>query len=483
MNKIRKRNFKVDKTQVIIKIPKEFDFSTFIEVIKEFPELGYIRESSNEVFFLSYPIGSGIKVEKVTIKNLIKRYKLESEKQYKIIYKYAKIDKNGITRYFIPNEICVKFKNNLKETEIKNIFYKLNINDYRSTVLNNYYEVIVSSNLFKSINIFNKIEEVEYAEPSEFRTDGSPCGLLLKSNKNLRNNCNWIDYISLKEAWSIESGNKDVVIVIIDYGFNIEHENIKSNLIKDYSSEWNFSSNEVNDDPKHGTNVAGIAAGADANEFKGVAYDCSLLPLTFETEFVKMINIVRVFDFVINEAKKNSHKRYIINCSWSLYIDHLGLSKTIEEAKKQNILIVCSSGNCNEDGKKLKTFPSYYDSTMSVAALNCNDKKYLSSNYGKHISVSASGYVDKTSSAPGDNQLYSNFEKTSAAAPQVAGLAGLIWSKNMKLKNKEVQKYIENSCDNVDHKNKKKHKLGKGKINALRALNDVVNDMKNEDKL
>ena len=58
------------------------------------------------------------------------------------------------------------------------------------------------------------------------------------------------------------------------------------------------------------------------------------------------------------------------------------------------------------------------------------------------------------------------------ASPHVAGLAGLIWSRNRTLTNQQVRNIIETTCDNIDALNPGfAGKLGKGRINALKALN------------
>jgi hypothetical protein len=58
------------------------------------------------------------------------------------------------------------------------------------------------------------------------------------------------------------------------------------------------------------------------------------------------------------------------------------------------------------------------------------------------------------------------------ASPHVAGLAGLIWARNRTLTNAQVRSIIETTCDNIDALNPGfAGKLGKGRINAFKALN------------
>ena len=60
------------------------------------------------------------------------------------------------------------------------------------------------------------------------------------------------------------------------------------------------------------------------------------------------------------------------------------------------------------------------------------------------------------------------------ASPLVAGLAALIWSKNPTLSNSQVRQIIENNCDDIDSLNPGfEGKLGKGRVNALRCLQNT----------
>jgi len=57
------------------------------------------------------------------------------------------------------------------------------------------------------------------------------------------------------------------------------------------------------------------------------------------------------------------------------------------------------------------------------------------------------------------------------AAPHVAGVAALIWSKNPDLTNAQVRKCIELTTDNIDARNPGfAGKLGTGRLNAVKAL-------------
>jgi hypothetical protein len=108
---------------------------------------------------------------------------------------------------------------------------------------------------------------------------------------------------------------------------------------------------------------------------------------------------------------------------------------------------------------------------LSVAATDDRDVKASFSNYGAPVDVSAPG-AHIYSTMPNNSHTHKN--GTSMACPIVAGLAGLIWSKKPTLTNQEVRKIIEDTCDNIDAVNPGyAGKLGKGRVNAYRALMKV----------
>jgi hypothetical protein len=112
--------------------------------------------------------------------------------------------------------------------------------------------------------------------------------------------------------------------------------------------------------------------------------------------------------------------------------------------------------------------PGAYPEVISVAATDQSDRKASFSNFGSTVDVSAPGVNIWSSIRNGNHGFLAG---TSMAAPHVAGLAALIWSRNETLSAAQVRSIIEDNCDNIDARNPGfAGKLGSGRINAYRSL-------------
>ncbi|MEW6007178.1 MAG: clostripain-related cysteine peptidase, partial [bacterium] len=103
-----------------------------------------------------------------------------------------------------------------------------------------------------------------------------------------------------------------------------------------------------------------------------------------------------------------------------------------------------------------------YDNVMAVAATNQNDQKAGFSNYGGWVDVASPG-MDIYSTIR--NNSYGYKGGTSMASPFVAGLGGLIFSKNPAWNNNMVMRAIKESGDDIGEQ-----KIGR-RINAYNSLN------------
>jgi Subtilase family/Secretion system C-terminal sorting domain len=135
-------------------------------------------------------------------------------------------------------------------------------------------------------------------------------------------------------------------------------------------------------------------------------------------------------------------------------------------------------------------WPAAYDEVIAVGATDQNDIKSLwpnttfsGSNYGNWVDVMAPGTAIHTTYSAfncGTNtmnhNLYITANGTSEAAPIVAGLCGLIKSKNPSYTVAQIKQCLYANCDNIDAQNPTIiGQIGHGRINAKRALNCLTN--------
>ncbi len=160
----------------------------------------------------------------------------------------------------------------------------------------------------------------------------------------------------------------------------------------------------------------------------------------------------------------------LLNYSGGLIEYDKALNNAINDYKG---LFVCSAGNNGEDLDTNGDFyPAEFSSGNIISVASCDYFDFLlgNSNFGR-VSVDLA--------APGENILstcnnsYEYKTGTSMAAPQVTGVAALIWSKYPNLSVAEVKSAILNNVDKVDYLNGKVKT--NGRLNAYKALLSVEN--------
>ena len=250
------------------------------------------------------------------------------------------------------------------------------------------------------------------------------------------------------KGWDITKGKKEVVVAVLDNYFDINHPEIRDNII----SYWNASNGtnrlSIPTNP-HGTHVASLIAGKIDNHLgtSGICPNCSLLTIQLASGTFRGFSttaLIRGFIYAVQNRVD------VINLSLGLSIN-LDFSKMSLEEKKtllssfkksykleeilwnrlyryavsNNIVVVEASGNSDmfSDIDPMKRS----DLIINVSAVNPSLKRASFSNFGSTVSVSAPG-VKIYSAVP--NGEFAFLQGTSMASPIVAGLAGLLKSQN-----------------------------------------------------
>ncbi len=219
---------------------------------------------------------------------------------------------------------------------------------------------------------------------------------------------------------------------MIDSGIDFTHPELANNQwnnlnpINGDPHGWDFvtDSGVIRDEQGHGTAVAGIIAaqGNNATGMTGVMWRASLMSLRVldNTGTGDIANAVEAIDYAA------MHRAQDINLSWGTSGMSLSLKDAIERAIRRGVVVVCSAGNSSQDVESVPYYPASFGSRdlIAVAASDNFDQLTSWSNWGRtKVSIAAPGANILTTQMGGG---YSSVSGTSAAAPLVSGVAGLL---------------------------------------------------------
>lgn len=301
--------------------------------------------------------------------------------------------------------------------------------------------------------------------------------------------------IHLPEAWDITKGEKVVgpqheflKIGVIDTNFNISHPDLKNNIKMYYpfsrGSEY------------HGTGVASIV-GASGNNGIGIAgtmWSASLYlyaaawpnPLGFFSylddgplakslnqaiiDQVRVVNMSYSDDCSTNICTRD--ELILLNSNSKMHQRFFDMAKTLGV----DILWICIAGNkgidaLNSSPARLAVLPQNAPNVVVVSAVDEQEmpavfKNGNSSNYGSPVTIAAPGKNVPALDYAGD--FLTAFEGTSAAAPYVTGVVGLMLSVNPSLKASTLKTIIQSSGKPLGIFDAPNHELSL--LNAYKAV-------------
>jgi subtilisin family serine protease len=266
------------------------------------------------------------------------------------------------------------------------------------------------------------------------------------------NSTNWyLKTINIDRAWNQTTGDKNIIIAVIDNGFDLNHPELKDKSIKPYNvidKTTNVSPSNEN----HGTHVTStiIAKGNNNQGLVGICPECSFMPIKVEDQNGMMSNTY-IIDAILYAIK---NKADVINLSLGMQIpsgvniplqdqkDYINSSAKDEEefwddlfnyANEKNVICVLAAGNSNI----MTGFDPFQRSknTIKVGAIDKNQNKAGFSNFGPNTTIYAPG-TNIYGAKPGNS--YEILQGTSMAAPIVSGFVGLLKSMNKNLNNQQI---------------------------------------------
>lgn len=326
----------------------------------------------------------------------------------------------------------------------------------------------------------SQMEGIEYAEPyyipELFETPDDP---LIDRQYHL-------GIIKAFEALDITQGDTNIVIGIIDTGFDVYHQDLAGSIKYNYADPingidddgdgytdnfrgWDMGNNDNNpSNPSsiHGTFVAGAACAMTGNGtgIAGVGGKTKFLPIKIAND--ESGALTTGYEGIVYAA---DHGCRIINCSWGSPAKSQLCDDVIKYAQSRGCLVVAAAGNTGTD---VKYYPASCEGVISVCATNSADTKWNNSTFSHRIDVAAPG-EGIYSTANGDK--YQSSSGTSFASPIVAGAAALVWAARPKMNAVQIGELLRATADNIDTipaNAKYAGKMGSGRINILRAITD-----------
>ncbi len=281
--------------------------------------------------------------------------------------------------------------------------------------------------------------QVEFAEPNFLisKDDLTPNDPQLEAQWALRNTGQnggrYGSDIDAVTAWQTTTGSLATVVAVIDSGIDFTHPDLTNNQWTNPNPiqsgdlhGWDFvtDSGEIKDEQGHGTAVAGIIAaeGNNALGVTGVMWRASLMSLRVldNTGTGDIANAVEAIDYAVD------HGAHVINLSWGTNAGSVALRDAIERAIRRNVVVVCSAGNGGQDLGVAPYYPAAFNlrNLISVAASDNSDQLAEWTNWGaRSVTLAAPGTNILTTQKGGG---YWTVTGTSAAAPVVTGIAGLL---------------------------------------------------------
>lgn len=331
--------------------------------------------------------------------------------------------------------------------------------------------------------------QVEFAEPNFLisKDDLSPNDPQFNQQWALRNSGqNGGQYgadINAVGAWQTTTGSADTVIAVIDSGIDFTHPDLRNNQWTNLNPSasgdlhgWDYVENSgvVKDEQGHGTGMAGIIAAEGNNSIgvTGVMWRASLMSLRVldNTGTGDVAAAVEAIDYAV------THGAQVINLSWGTAAESIALKDAIQRAAKRNVVVVCSAGNGGRD----LTISPYYPASfglkglIAVAASDASDQLASWSNWGATTVAVAAPGVDILTTRMGGG--YWNVTGTSAAAPIVTGIVGLLKTVRRSTNAQIISKSIS---DGVRSSSSLTGKISSGGVvnaaDALTKLNGAAN--------
>lgn len=227
------------------------------------------------------------------------------------------------------------------------------------------------------------------------------------------------------------NNERNIDVYIVDSGIT-KKKDFYDNIVE----IKNFANDIDNDENGHGTFVTSLVS----SKYYGVTNGVNIHSLkVFGKEGSTPTNIIYDSLIYIREKCKNAKNNCVINLSLGMDQKINQIDNLLKEMYNENILIVASAGNSDENCKDFS--PANLEELLVVGSIDYMNYKSSFSNYGDCVDIYTYGEL-----VPGLGILngVNIMSGTSMSTPIITGYISNYWSINSNMTNKEVIKNFLN---------------------------------------
>lgn len=285
--------------------------------------------------------------------------------------------------------------------------------------------------------------------------------------------------INVENAWTINKGSVSIKIAVMDDGVE-DHEDLSGRVLSGYTPRNPNGYGAPTSGGYHGEPVAGIIAASHDNSLgiAGIAPNCKIVPVNIFYGGETVADIADGINWAWNNGQAD-----ILSNSWGYgqaapnfdnIIQAINNARTNGRMGKGSIVIF-SSGNDYAN----VSFPGDVDGVITVGAIDKNGNLSNYSNTGPSMDLVApsSGILLGGDVTTTDRMYFAGYNSgnyttsfggTSAACPQVSGVAALILYINPNFTENQVKSFLQTTATDMGPTGFD-NSFGYGRLNACGA--------------
>lgn len=304
--------------------------------------------------------------------------------------------------------------------------------------------------------LFEGIDSIKFADTT-IDLSVKPNDPVFKDQWNLH-------MMGVHNAWGFTTGSKDVLIGVQDTGLGVDSNGNVHNDLLGRTTRYlsNYADDFLDDTSSHGTAVQGIIAANSNNGIgmSGINWNSNVFHIDVIDGDSKDRDLAQATQNMIDQAN-SKNQRLVINMSLSISGGNYPELEQLVANNTSNALFVIASGN--EDASTI-SYPSSlaqkYSNVIAVGAswgtrdwdnneiepgTRISYPGWWGSNYGNGLTlmgpseVIAAEATKASLNSPVEFGYEQRFNGTSAATPNVAGVASLVWSANRNLTASQIK--------------------------------------------